>query len=234
MDRITRKELKQDRFREEVEHSVEYLGEHRRQLTLYGSIALAVVVVGAGIYWYVGRQHSARQAALREVIKTLDAAVGPGSNPGIKIFATQPEKDKAVDKALTDLAARYPGKDEGIVARYYQGVVASDKGNQPEAEKHFAAVAASGNDGYGSLARFALAEIYKSQGRTADAEKHLRYLAEHPTIFVSKEQAEISLGALLATSKPSEARKLLDPLRTSTRPTVSLAAVSESARITKN
>ena len=36
---------------------------------------------------------------------------------------------------------------------------------------------------------------------------------DHPTIFVSKEQATIALAKLLAVTKPAEARKLLDPLR---------------------
>ena len=41
----------------------------------------------------------------------------------------------------------------------------------------------------------------------------LRDLIAHPTIFVSKEQATITLARYLAPKKPAEARKLLDPLR---------------------
>ncbi|HVP00217.1 MAG TPA: hypothetical protein VMT15_19235, partial [Bryobacteraceae bacterium] len=41
-----------------------------------------------------------------------------------------------------------------------------------------------------------------------------RDLMDHPTEFVSKEQATISLARFLAPKKPAEARKLLEPLRT--------------------
>ena len=45
-------------------------------------------------------------------------------------------------------------------------------------------------------------------------EKLLRDLMAHPTLFVSKEQAAIALARALIATKPDEARKLLDPLRT--------------------
>jgi len=43
-------------------------------------------------------------------------------------------------------------------------------------------------------------------------EKTLRELIAKPTIFVSKEQAAITLARYLMPTKPAEARKLLDPL----------------------
>ena len=45
-------------------------------------------------------------------------------------------------------------------------------------------------------------------------EKALRDLMAHPTIFVSKEQAAIALARSFMAKKPAEARKLLEPLRT--------------------
>ena len=40
------------------------------------------------------------------------------------------------------------------------------------------------------------------------------HLIAHPTDFVSKDQATIALARALIPTKPDEARKLLDPLRT--------------------
>jgi hypothetical protein len=42
----------------------------------------------------------------------------------------------------------------------------------------------------------------------------MRDLIANPTVFVSADQATISLARFLAPRKPAEARKLLDPLRT--------------------
>ena len=77
----------------------------------------------------------------------------------------------------------------------------------------------------------ALAQVYASENKTADAEKLLRDLISNPPSTVSKEQATIALGQLLANSKPEEAHKLLDPLRTSTRISVSRAAITAAAAI---
>jgi len=41
----------------------------------------------------------------------------------------------------------------------------------------------------------------------------VRDLIAHPTVFVSSEQATITLARYLALKKPAEAKKLLDPLR---------------------
>jgi hypothetical protein len=62
-------------------------------------------------------------------------------------------------------------------------------------------------------------------GRQADAEKLLRALYDKPTTFVSKEQAAIALARAISTTKPAEARKLLEPLRTE-RPAISQAAIT--------
>ena len=78
---------------------------------------------------------------------------------------------------------------------------------------------------YSSLAKLSLSEIYASQNKTGEAEKLLRSLVDSPTTFVSKEQASLNLGRLLATSNPVEARKLLEPLRES-RTAISRAAIT--------
>jgi hypothetical protein len=65
---------------------------------------------------------------------------------------------------------------------------------------------------YASLAKLQ-AQIYFADG-ARPGEKVLRDLMANPTVFVSSEQATISLARLLAPKKPAEARKLIDPLRT--------------------
>jgi DNA-directed RNA polymerase subunit F len=68
------------------------------------------------------------------------------------------------------------------------------------------------------------------QGNTGEAEKILRDLMAHPTIMVSKEQATIELARTLSRTKPDEARKLLEPLRTE-RSAVSRMALTAYAEI---
>lgn len=225
MDRVHRRELKHDKFVEQVGHSVEYASEHKRQLTKWGSIAAAVLVVIVGAYWYVNHQDAVRQDELRDAIRLQQANVGAEQNAYVMNFPTQADKDKAVEKAFTDLANKYGSKKEGEIARFYLGAMYSDKGNIAEAEKQWKQVADSGSTEYASQAKFSLAQLYDAEGRQADAEKLLRQLIDHPTILVSKEQAQIALGRMLARTKPDEARKLLEPLRTE-RAAVSRVAIN--------
>jgi predicted negative regulator of RcsB-dependent stress response len=225
VDRLTRKELKTDKFALEVGHSVEYVAEHRQQMIRYGAIALVAVVAILGIYGFMSYRKTTRQAALREALRVEEAAVGPDQPESWLSFPTQDAKEKAMQKALTDVATKYDGTDEGAVAHYYLGTFNADKGNVAEADKQFKAVADSGNKSYASLAKLALADIYKSEGKQADGEKLLRSVVDQPTIFVSKEMATIALAKYMASYNPAEAKKLLEPLRGETRPAVSTLAL---------
>jgi predicted negative regulator of RcsB-dependent stress response len=229
--RITRKELKSDKFALEVGQTVDFVTEHRRELTLYGSIAAVVALVAVGIYFYMGHEHTVRENALGDAIQMQEAPVAPAASAPRLSFPTEDAKRAAVTKAFGEIAASYPGSSEGAVAKYYLGAIAADQGKLPDAEKLFQEAANAGDKNYGPLARFSLAQVYFAEGRTTDAEKILRDLIQHPAIFVSKEQATIALAKGIAATKPDEARKLLDPLRTETG-AVSQAAVAALSELT--
>jgi predicted negative regulator of RcsB-dependent stress response len=228
VDRLTRKELKTDRFQVETRHFLDYLEEHRPEAIRYGIIAAVVVVVALGIYLVNRHQVNARHEALGAALRIYGAPIG-SSAPGS--YATQAERDKALLKSFTELAGRYSGSEEAAVALYYLGSIAADQGRLADAEKAFQQVADSRYAAYGSLAKVALAEIWAGQGKLAEAEKLLRSLMEKPTLFVSKEEAAIELGRLLAPTKPAEARKLLEPLRADKRSVISRAALTTLASI---
>lgn len=229
MDSAHRKQLKHDKFVDQVGHSVEYAAEHRDQVIKWGGVAVVLLLVAIGVYWYTNYQKGVRQAALNDAMQTYEAGIGDGGQ-FLKSFPNQAEKDKAVIQKLSDLAGKYGGKEEGQIARYFLGLFYADKGNLSEAEKNLKPVADSGEEPYASQAKLSLAQVYHSLGKTADAEKTLRSLINDPTILVSKEQATITLAKVLAKDKPAEARKLLEPLRAERGP-VSRAAISALGEI---
>lgn len=228
MDRLTRKELKTDRFQVETRHVFDYLSEHRREAIRYGILAAVAVVVVLGIYLYGRHQKNVRYQVLEAALRIYQAPVG-STEPGG--YPTRAERDKAVTKAFTDLLGRYSSGEEATVARYYLGSMAAYEGRYAEAEKHLRTAAEGGPSAYASLAKLALAEVYAGQGKVSEAEKLLRSLMNKPTLFVSKEQAAIELARILAPAKPAEARKLLEPLRTNKRSAVSRAALTQLAAL---
>jgi predicted negative regulator of RcsB-dependent stress response len=216
--RITRKELKADKFALEVEHTVTFFEEHQKQLIRYGAIAVGVILLIVAYTLYSRHEHSLREDALARAIQMQEAPVGPPT-PGQNLnFPTQDAKDQVALKTFSDLAARYPSSDEGEIAEYYVGCIQADQGRLAEAEKSYQSVVDHGSKDYASLSKLALAQIYFADGRADKGESLLRDVIAHPTVYVSKEQATLTLARYLKTKKPAEAKKLLDPLRSQQGP----------------
>ena len=211
MARITRKELKSDKFAHEVGLTVDFFEEHRKDLARYGAIALAVLVLIAGYMYYARHQHSARQEALYKAVQAAEAPVGAAQGGGLS-FPTQQAKDEQTVKLFAGLASKYGGSTEGDIAEYFLGSIRADQGKLADAEKHFLDAAQKSDEKYASLSKLSLAQIYFEDGRADQGEKTLRDLIAHPTIFVSSDQATLSLARQIMPKKPAEARKLLQPL----------------------
>ncbi len=226
MDRLTRKELKSDRFALEVQHSVEYVSEHRRQLLRWGAIGAVAALLIAGGFVYRNYQRGVRHEKLSAAIEIMNATIGPAPSPYVVAFPTTADRDKAFTKAFTELAAKYPGTDEGVLAEFYLGANAADQGNIDEAAKHYKIAADAGNAVYSSMAKLSLAQIYAAQGKVADGEKLIQSVIDHPTELVSKDAATIALAQLIAPTDPARARKLLEPLRGSSRSGISRSALN--------
>jgi predicted negative regulator of RcsB-dependent stress response len=214
VSRITRKELKTDKFALEVEHTVTFFEEHQKEIVRYGAIAVAAAVLIAGYSMYARHQHSKREEALYKAIQIQEAPVGPAV-PGSNLnFPTQDVKDQIATKAFSDIRSQYSGSNEAEIAQYYLGSIQADQGKLAEAEKSYKEVADKADDRYASLAKLALVHIYFSDGRDQQGEAMLKDLSDHPTELVSKDQATLVLARHLLAKNPVEARKLLDTLRT--------------------
>jgi predicted negative regulator of RcsB-dependent stress response len=214
--RITRKELKSDKFAQEVGLTVDFFEEHRQDLARYGTIALAVALLAVGYMYYSRHQHALRQEALYKAIEASEAPVGPAEQPGALSFPSQQAKDEQTTKLFTDLVSKDGGTAEGIIAEYFLGSIRADQGKLAEAETDLLVASQKGDAKYASLAKLSLAQIYFEDGRSAEGEKTLRDLIAHPTIFVSSDQATIALARALMPKNPAEAHKLLQPLLSKT------------------
>jgi predicted negative regulator of RcsB-dependent stress response len=230
MDRLTRKNLKTDKFAEEVSHTFDFLSEHRTEAVRYGSIGLAVIVLAVGYYFYTRHQAGVREEALAQAMRIDDATIGSAVLPTNLHYNTQEEKDNAHKKAYGDLASKYRGTLEGAMAAVILAADAADAGKLDEAEKRYRDIADSAPATYAALAKLSLSQVYASEGKTAEAEKILRDLMAHPALTVSKEAAALALGRVLVKTNPAEARKVLEPLRNE-RAAISQAAVTALGEI---
>ena len=81
-----------------------------------------------------------------------------------------------------------------------------------DARKKFQDVADHADAGFASLGKLSLALLDFAENKTADAQRILKDLQDHPTDLVSKTQATYTLAKGLAPTQPEEARKLLNTI----------------------
>jgi len=226
VDKQLRDQIKHDKFVEEVSHTVEYLKDHQGAVRKYGVVVAAVIVLAGAVYGFTSYQAGQREEALRKATLVLDAFVGQQSPTGGQVFKTQADKDTASLKAFSEVASRYSGSREGLLARYYMGNLLCDQGKVAECEAAFKEVSNGGDANVASLGKLSLATLYQSEGKNNEAEAILRDLVNHPTAVVSKEQAQLSLARTIMKTKPEEARIILNSLQALDRPAVTRSAVA--------
>jgi predicted negative regulator of RcsB-dependent stress response len=225
VDRQLKKVAKSDEFKQQVWHGVDFLTEHPAEVKKYSVIALAVLVLAGGIYFYVHHQAEAREEALAAALKVDDATVGANTQGPNLHFNTQEEKDAATAKAFREIASKYHGTQEGAIASMNLGQQEIDHGNLAAGEKEFKDVVDSAPSAYASQAALALAQLYDIEGKPSEAIKLLNNLIKSPTVTVSKEEAQIALARITGKTDPDGARKILEALRTERGP-ISKAAMS--------
>ncbi len=211
-EHLTRKELKTDQFALTAEHAADYFGMHRRQAFQIGGLVFLVAVLILGGYYWMEHTRAVRAGKLSEAMQIADTPVGPAGPANTVTFPDQKTKDAAEAKAFTSIAQEYSGSREGAIAEYTLGGLAAAAGRDDEARKRFQITADSGNKEYASLGKLALAQLDFAQKRTADGQKLLQSLIDHPTEVVSKAQATLTLARLISGTHPMEARALLAPL----------------------
>src|ERR1700722_17437576 len=130
-DHISRKELKQDKIKETLEHGAEAVYSHS-QLTL---AVLLVILVAACVYggWqiYHDRKNAEANAAFDAAQKVYSARAGPPA-PGDPIYPNQPSFSDAATRApyasrrFTEMADKYSSTNPGKWALYYDVLCLED------------------------------------------------------------------------------------------------------------
>lgn len=233
MNKFTRKDLKTDRFAQEVTHSLEYVQDHRKQAVRYGVAGLVAVLLIASGWSFFKNRTATRQADLTSALRNKEGIVAAVPTPGDprQTFPTQEAKDKVVQKGLDEVVAKHSGSNEAAVAHYHLGILYADKGKLDDAARQLQSSISSGNADTASVAKLSLVQVLHAQGKFAEAEKLCRELMDRPTALVSKEQAIFMLARVLAATKPADARKLIEPLMKDERVAVARNASALIAEI---
>lgn len=216
MAHISRKELKQDKIRESLEHGAEAVISHQRLISV---VILVAAVAAAGVLgWrlYTERQTLNGTAAFDDAMKVFTArirAAGEQSEPGEVTYVDEKNKFDDAAKKFADVAKSYPHTEPGRLAAYYAALSLENLGRFNQAQEFLQKVADSSDTELAALARFQLAQVYDKTGKAGDAVKLYRQLADKPSVLVPKPLVQLQLAADLSRTNPQEAVKLYNQIK---------------------
>lgn len=215
-EHISRKELKQDKIHDAIEHGAEAVFSHTTVLAA-AVLAVAVVAVGYGGWsFYIGRQTVKATAALdianRAYTARIAAAPDP-ADPSEPFYPTEAARSEAAAQKFAEVAAKYPNTNPGRIAAYYAALCYEDLVRQNQALEELKKISSGKDKELASMAQYQIGVIYERYDKPADAAKIFRDLADHPSIFVPKQVVLLELAETLRQNNPQEAIKVYEQLK---------------------
>jgi len=216
-----RRQLKQDKFSKTTlqvaEQTVHWSAEHKGKLMAGAAIALLVIGGALGIWYYWSTQDEKASIDFTRGVQTLNAPIRPAGmppQPDLVTFASSTERATEARKQFQAIADKYPHTRAADYARYFVGVTSSQLGDYAAAEHELKAVSESHNSELASLAKVALASVYRNNNRTKDALDLYKGLIADPTRTVGKTSAQIQLAETYeAAGMNADAKKLYEQIQ---------------------
>lgn len=169
MKAAERQRLKENDFVRTVEQTVGAIKGHRDQFTL-GAIVVAVVILGAGGYFFWSHSRDNRAGEMfGEAMAITESPISPPSTlPGAVqapgTYPTDKARQEAALAAFQAVAKAYPSTNAGMAGSYQAASALLTLDRLQEAEQAFQDVATRAGSGlYGPLARLGLAETYAAE-----------------------------------------------------------------------
>jgi TolA-binding protein len=215
-EHISRKELKQDKIHDSIEHGVEAFYLHK-QFTL---VLFLVIVAGAVAYgsWtvYHDRQTAAATAALDIAMKAYSGRIGGTPDPQDPSEISYKDEATRSNDALNKfnaVANKYPSTLPGKQARYYAALCLEDLERQNQALEDLKKLASGSEKELASMAQYQMGVIYSRTGKSEDAAKIFRELAEKRSVFVPRPVALLELANVLRQTNPKEAANVYQQVK---------------------
>jgi len=136
MDRQHRRDLKHDRFVDEVGSLTTKARENQRFLYTVTLGIVALALIGYGLYFYRTNREHQGQDALAAAIEAVDSPLIQAGvpNPTAK-FKTEDERNARADVMFRDIQKKYSGTNAADVANLYLARIAAAKNDIAGARK---------------------------------------------------------------------------------------------------
>ena len=217
----TRHSLKEDRFSKATisaaENAAHWTVEHKGKLIAAAAIVAVVIAAVLGTWYYLERQDEKASLDVSKATRTLDAPLRPAGTPeqpGVTTFTSAKDRALEARKEFQEVVKNYPHTRASEFARYFVGVTSSDLGDNAEAERDLKEVASSHHKDLSSLAKFALASVYRKTNRDKEAIDLYKQLIDKPSESVGKATVQLELADLYQEKQqPQEAKRIYEQVQ---------------------
>lgn len=207
-EHLSRKELKQDKIKETLEHGAEAVFSHS-QLTLAVLVMILVVVSSYGGWRiYTDRQTVQASAAFDAAMKVYNARIGATpdpAEPNEPVYADEAARSQAASVKFLAVADKYPSTNPGRLARYYAALSYENLEHHNQALEELKKLSSSSDKELAAMAQYQTAILYARTGKNDEAVKVLRALADKPSVVVTRPLVLLDLAAVLRQTNPQEA-----------------------------
>jgi predicted negative regulator of RcsB-dependent stress response len=215
-EHISRKELKQDRIHDAIEHSAEAVFSHSQMMLV---IVVMVLVAALGYFgWsvYHDKQTAAASVAFDDAMKAYGGHIAGSPEPADPNGVSYPDeaaRSRAAMQKLSMVADKYPSTNPGKLARYYAALCMENLEQQNQALEALKKIGSGGDKELANMANYQIATIQARTGKTDDAIKMYRALADKSSVFVPRPLVLLDLAGLLRQTNPKEAANVYQQIK---------------------
>jgi len=215
-EHISRKELKQDKIKETIEHGAEAVISHGQFTLILVILALVAALSYGGWRFYVDRQTGKASIELDNAMKAYQGRVGAAPDSAVPDEPVYPNEMARAQDASVKFAAvadKYPSTNPGKLARYYSALSLEDLERHNQALEELKRISGGSDKELAGMAQYQMGIIYARTGKPDDAVKIFRALADKPTVLVPRQVVLLELAGVLRTTKPQEAATIYQQLK---------------------
>jgi predicted negative regulator of RcsB-dependent stress response len=215
-DHISRKELKQDKIKETIEHGAEAVISHGQFTLIVVLVILAMALGYGGWRFYIDRQTVEASAAFDIGTKAYQGRIASAPDPAEPNEPFYPDEPARVQDALqkfTKVADKYPSTNPGKLARYYSALCLEDLERHNQALEELKKISGGSDKELASMAQYQMAIICSRVGKLDDAVKAFRALADRQSALVPRPLVLLELAGILRTSNPKEAAGIYQQIK---------------------
>jgi len=215
-DHISRKELKQDKIKETIEHGAEALISHGQFTLIVVSVALLVALGYGGWRLYVDRQTVEASAAFDTAMKAYQGRIASApdpAEPNEPFYPDEPARVQDASQKFTKVADKYPSTNPGKLARYYSALCLEDLERRNQALEELKKISGGSDKELAAMALYQTAIIYSRTARLDDAVKIFRALSDKRSALVPRPLVLLELAGILRNSNPKEAAGIYQQIK---------------------